>query len=217
MLRTDPFPGHLKELRLLPKDWAADGRLAALGHDGHRKRAAYWVWDVETGELLAGPLRGEEPGPGRSQPWPVARSNALLGWQPYEPSSLNRPLITHHLAVPERGLALYAAPGGVFAVRSGVADPLGSACHAPERSAAAPFPVHAAFTDQAPQVERHPDYASFVPPTSTGCTPRSFRRLSSRTPRTTSSSPRASPRPGSAISPCTLLSAFRTLPVRTSS
>ncbi|MFJ9215575.1 hypothetical protein ACIRJL_05580 [Streptomyces sp. NPDC102383] len=163
VLRTDPFPGHLKELRLLPKDWAADGRLAALGHDGHRKRAAYWVWDVETGELLAGPLRGEEPGPGRSQPWPVARSNALLGWQPYEPSSLNRPLITHHLAVPECGLALYAAPGGVFAVRSAVADPLGSACRAPERSAAASFPVYAAFTDQALQVERHPDYPSFVP------------------------------------------------------
>ncbi|MYW69077.1 hypothetical protein GTY65_34135 [Streptomyces sp. SID8379] len=160
---TDPLPGHIKELRLLPKDWAADGRPTVLGHDGHRDRAYHWVWDVETGELLAGPRRGEVPGPGDSQPMSMARSNAMLGWHPYEPSSHDRPLVTQHLALPERGLTLYAAPGGVFAVRSSASDPLGPACHAPAQPSATPFPVHFASGGDAPQVERHPDYPSFVP------------------------------------------------------
>ncbi|MFZ3560248.1 SUKH-4 family immunity protein [Streptomyces sp. BH055] len=117
-------PGYVDELQVAPPGWAPDGRPAVVATDrfASGEAARSWVFDVATGELLAGPWSAGVPEFGRREAlWQDALEgqDPLRGWDAFDPF-YDIPLVIR-AQVRIGDIVLVASAGGVFAVE-GIAE-----------------------------------------------------------------------------------------------
>lgn len=117
-------PGYVDELQVAPQGWAPDGRPAVVAIDRYAfgSAARSWVFDVATGEVLAGPWSEGVPAFGQGEPlWQDALEgpDPLPAWDAFDPF-YDIPLVIR--AQVRIGDAVFvASAGGVFAVE-GIAE-----------------------------------------------------------------------------------------------
>ncbi|WP_420035868.1 SUKH-4 family immunity protein [Streptomyces sp. cg28] len=116
-------PGHVDALQPAPGDWAPDGRPAIVACDrwyGDGGRS--WVFDVSTGEALAGPWSEGVPEIGRREPlWQdgLEGRDPLPAWGAFDPFHDIPLLIRAQARIGD--VVVVASAGGVFAV-DGIAE-----------------------------------------------------------------------------------------------
>ncbi|MEV8453967.1 hypothetical protein AB0467_17335 [Streptomyces sp. NPDC052095] len=115
VIANGSVPSPVDGVFLAPEDWDAHGQTAVIGleitHGGKR----YTVWDLATGELLAGPWTGSVPSAGQREPLWLNAHSTLLDWVNLD-TLRDDPLVTGEVSA--SGITVIGSLGGIFAIRS---------------------------------------------------------------------------------------------------